>query len=211
MAKPGRKPNKVETSVELVESKKEKPTKDNTPNGDIQKARQMDYEKAQKVFHGQWEGERRTVIDLALPEQTQIRRLLAPCLAEVFGGNDEEYIIGFFTDKEVGDRLSRGYVVLRESLFPTTMYNKPTWSKAISARLMLHTHVDGTIRWGSRRENFVCIIKKDWWLRNKEEQETLNKKKFEEHIREGTNPSAEDEGTTEASISKVKVPRAKPK
>ncbi len=211
MAKPGRKPNKATEGVELVESKKEKPTKDNTPNGDIQKARQMDYEKAQKVFHEQWEGERRTVIDLALPEQMQIRRLLAPYLAEVFNGSEDQYIIGFFTDKEVGDRLSRGYVVLKESSFPRTMYNKPTWSKAISARLMLQTHVDGTIRWGSRRENYVCIIKKDWWLRNKEEQEMLNKKKFDEHIRKGTHPSAEDEGTTTASISKVSVPRAKPK
>jgi hypothetical protein len=181
--------------VEFVDTAPEKPAEDKIPQTQGEKVEsdkfKKAFEKARKNFHSRWEGEHE-VIDRRISELKQIKSLLEPYLAKVFGGDHTDYIVGFFTESDLGNREADGYQVLTNGTFPRDERNKPTWSDAIATRMRLVNFVDGTIRWGSRRENYVCVIRKDRREKILLEQERLAADMFSKHVSKSADKGDEE-------------------
>ena len=157
-----------------------------------------------KAFHGQWDGWKDPVIKVETSEMPQIRRLLRAYIAKIFGGDEELYEIGFFTDQDMGTREATGYRPLTVGMFPRDEHNKPTWSDGIAARMRLTNHADGTIRWGSRSELYVCVIRHDIRESYRQKEKEAQARLMNRHLQQGKASADEDADGMESDVEITK-------
>jgi hypothetical protein len=119
-----------------------------------------------KEFTSQWDGYTDPILHTNKSELSQIAELLEAHMAKVFG---VDFYVGFFTELDLSNRQSGGYVVLPVSKFPRGDDGKPTWSKAIALSMKLHNDTEGNIRWGNRGELIACVIPKHIRERNQKQ------------------------------------------
>lgn len=113
-----------------------------------------DLEDYQKAFHARWDDmDSDPILKPYKSELKQINHLLSSYLAEVFGG---EFVVGWFTGRDIYARESDGYQVLTTGVFPPGK-----WSDTIAAKMKLKNAVDGTIRWGKRQNVMAAAIRTD--------------------------------------------------
>jgi len=162
-----------------------------------------------RIFNERWNDfEPRT--DFAMTEQPQIKALLEPYLSKVFGGNEHQYTVGFFLERDIPGMQAIGYVPLTIGKFPRDTNNKPLWNDSIAARMRLYNHADGTVRWGSRGELIVCFVKRE--IRGKVAQ--AKAEASEKRYGQVLNPRPEsvdvDGTTTEVEIGKERISAPRP-
>jgi hypothetical protein len=157
--------------------------------------------------HRAWDGHVKTVIDRALPEQSQIRTMLSAYIQKIFGG-DAEYVIGFFTERDIEDRKMRGYKILNQAeLRALTIDGKPGWSDAIARSMRLVNHADGTtIRWGLMGELILAFTRKDIWINEQLEEKALAQHQYNRAISVG---KKQEEIDGQVADSDVEVKRQK--
>ena len=165
-----------------------------TPSTSAEVAQTPEYNEVERQveqFNKRWDGAGKSVIRRNRSEQNQIRELLEVYLKKIFG---REYVIGFFLESDMGERLSQGYQALNVGDFPNSG-GKASWNDGIATSMKLINAEDGSIRWGSRRELRVCVIPK--FLREREKQQ-LEKETSDQMSKHGIKPGKgrdTDDGT----------------
>lgn len=147
-----------------------------------------DLEDYQKAFHSKWDSMADDpILKPFQSELRQINQLLAAYLHEVFSG---DFVIGWFTGRDIYARNSDGYQVLTIGDFPPGK-----WSDSIAARMKLKNAVDGTIRWGRRQNVMAAVIRTDKRAKILERQAMAAEEMYKRHLPPGRSEEADGSET----------------
>lgn len=136
-------------------------------------------ERFQQIHGDRWQHRATSPIRINKSELQQIEPLLKTYLKMVFGKSFE---VGWFIDRDLGDREARGWKVANISDFPRDERDKPTWSDGIALRYRMRNAEDGTIRWGATSKFYFCYILTSWRDENKAEEKAVREAEHRKHV-----------------------------
>ena len=155
---------------------------------------------AVNAFNAEWDGYREPVLHHNGSELKQIQTMMEAYMKSTFG---VDYRIGFYSERDISDRKSKGYVPLSVGKFP-----KGKWNSGIAMGMKLNNDVDGNIRWGSRGELIVCVIPAHILAKNQKQDRTNAKAAHSRHLGKGKEVKRNKDGdeieSTEVVIGKEK-------
>jgi len=136
------------------------------------------FKRSKDKFNSKWDNHVESKLLRNATEQQQIREMLNAHMKQVFG---RDYIIGLFSERDMGERLSMGYMKLTAGDFPKDGMDRPTFNDGVAQSMKLFIDVDDSIKWGRSRGLYVCVIPRHLREHEKQKQESETERQMTKH------------------------------